>query len=89
MNLYENIYSNDIQKRQLILIPSEETSKYFSTYYLAIKDFLQYLRKYLKIKYKIIKSAVKKFFTYNFNYFILNDFFEEILFSNAISNDFN
>ena len=34
MNLYENIYSTDIQKKQLILIPSEETSKYFSACYL-------------------------------------------------------
>ena len=88
MNLYENIYSNDIVKRKLILVPSEETSKFFSASYLAVKDFLKYLRKYPEIMYKIIKSADKKFFTYHFNYFIINNFFEDILFPHIISNDF-
>ena len=88
MNLYENIYSNDILKRKLISVPSEETSKFFSASYLAVKDFLKYLRKYPEIMYKIIKSADKKFFTYHFNYFIINNFFEDILFPHNISNEF-
>ena len=88
MNFYENIYSNDIQKRQLILIPRDETSKYFNACYLGVKDLLKYLRNYPEIMYKIIKSADKKFFTYHFNYFILNNFFQDILFPNSLSKEF-
>ena len=67
MNLYEEIYSKSDNIRQLILIPNEETSKYFGSCYLGLKDFLNYLRSYPEIMYKIIKSADKKYFTYHFN----------------------
>ena len=87
MNLYESIYCPNSQKKQLILIPNEETSKYFSSCYLGLKDFLKYLRNYPDIIYKILKSADKKYFTYHFNYFILNNFFEDILCQNEISKD--
>ena len=88
MNLYEDVYSPDVQKRQLILIPNEETSKYFSSCYIGVKDFLKCIRNYPEIIYRIIKSADKKYFMYHFNYFILNNFFEDILFPNIISKDF-
>ena len=55
---------------------------------IGIKDFLKYLRTYPEIIYKIINSADKKYFTYHFNYFIINNFFEDILYKNLISKDF-
>ena len=88
MNLYENIYSTEVEKKQLVLIPSEETSKYFSSCYLGIKDFLKILRNYPEVMYKIIKSSHKKYFVYHFNYFILNNFFEDVLSPNCISKGF-
>ena len=88
MNLFENIYSNDIQKKKLILIPSEETSKYFSACYLGIKDFLTLLRNYPEIMYKLIKYSDKKYFTYHFNFFLLNNFYEDILNQNFLSKEF-
>ena len=87
MNIYNNIYSPEV-KKNLVFIPIEETSKYFSTCYLGVKDFLKYLHNYPEIMYKIIKSSDKKYFTYNFNYFILDNFYEDILSQNAISKDF-
>jgi len=87
MNIYNIIYTPEV-KKQLVFIPSEETSKYFSTCYLGVKDFLKYLHNYPDLMYKIIKSSDKKHFTYNFNYFILDNFYEDILCPNAISKDF-
>jgi len=87
MNIYNIIYTPEV-KKQLVFIPSEETSKYFSTCYLGVKDFLKYLHNYPDLMYKIIKSSDKKYFTYNFNYFILDNFYEDILCPNAISKDF-
>ena len=86
MNIYNIIYTPEV-KKQLVFIPSEETSKYFSTCYLGVKDFLKYLHNYPDLMYKIIKSSDKKHFTYNFNYFILDNFYEDILCPNAISKD--
>ena len=88
MNLYEKIYSKENQKKELILIPSEQTSSYFSSCYLGIKDFLKIIRNYPEIMYRIIGSSNKKFFVYHFNYFILNNFFEDILSPNCISKGF-
>ena len=87
MNIYNKIYSPDL-KKNLVFIPSEETSKYFSACYLGVKDFLKYLHNYPEIMYKIIKSSDKKYFTYHFNNFILDNFYEDILSPKSISKDF-
>ena len=87
MNIYNDIYSPEIKKK-LVCIPSEDTSKYFSACYLGVKDFLKYLHNYPELMYKIIKSSDKKYFTYQFNYFILDNFYEDILSPSAISKEF-
>ena len=65
-----------------------ETSKYFSACYLALKDFLKFIRTYPEIIYKIIKLGNQKYLTSDFNNFILNNFYEDILNPNSISKDF-
>ena len=87
MNIYNDIYSPETKKK-LVCIPSEDTSKYFSACYLGVKDFLKYLHNYPELMYKIIKSSDKKYFTYQFNYFILDNFYEDILSPSAISKEF-
>ena len=87
MNIYNDAYTPEVKKK-LVFIPSEDTSKYFSACYLGVKDFLKYLHNYPELMYKIIKSSDKKYFTYHFNYFILENFYEDILSPNAISKDF-
>ena len=79
--------SNNDNKK-LILIPIDETSRYFSSCYLALKDFLKFLRTYPDIIYKILKLGNQKYLTNDFNNFILNNFYEDILNPNAISKDF-
>ena len=73
--------------KKLILIQPEETSKYFSACYLALKDFLKFIRTYPDIMYKILKLGNQKYLTKDFNYFILNNFYEDILNPNAIANE--
>ena len=75
--------------KKLILIQPEETSKYFSACYLALKDFLKFIRTYPDIMYKILKLGNQKYLTKDFNYFILNNFYEDILNPNAIANEIN
>ena len=79
--------SNNDNKK-LVLIPIDETSKYFSSCYLALKDFLKFIRTYPDIIYKILKLGNQKYLTNDFNNFILNNFFEDILNPNTISKDF-
>ena len=70
------------------LIPSEETSRYFSASYLALKDFLKFIRTYPDIIYKILKLGNQKYLTKDFNQFILNNFYEDILNPYSISKEF-
>ena len=79
--------SNNDNKK-LVLIPIDETSKYFSSCYLALKDFLKFIRTYPDIIYKILKLGNQKYLTNDFNNFILNNFYEDILNPNTISKDF-
>ena len=81
-------YISNNDNRKFILIPSEETSRYFSACYLALKDFLKFIRTYPDIVYKIIKLSKQKYLVYDFNDFILNNFYEDILNPNTISKDF-
>ena len=73
---------------ELILIPIEETSKYFSACYLALKDFLKFIRTYPDIIFKILKLGNQKYLTSDFNSFILNNFYEDILNPKSTSKDF-
>ena len=73
---------------ELILIPIEETSKYFSVCYLALKDFLKFIRTYPDIIFKILKLGNQKYLTSDFNSFILNNFYEDILNPKSTSKDF-
>ena len=78
--------SND--NKNMTLIQSEDTSRYFSASYLALKDFLKYIRTYPDIVYKILKLANQKYLTNDFADFILNNFYEDILNPITISKDF-
>ena len=81
-------YISNNENRKLILIPSEETSRYFSASYLALKDFLKFIRIYPDIIFKIIKLANQKYLTNDFSNFILNNFYEDILNPRIISKNF-
>ena len=81
-------YLSNNENKKLILIPSEETSRYFSASYLALKDFLKFIRTYPDIIFKIIKLANQKYLTNDFANFILNNFYEDILNPSIISKNF-
>ena len=81
-------YINNNENKKLILIQPEETSRYFSACYLALKDFLKFIRTYPDIVYKIIKLSKEKYLLYDFNSFLLNNFYEDILNPDTISKDF-
>ena len=86
MKLCSEISSND--NKNMTLIQIEDTSRYFSASYLALKDFLKYIRTYPDIVYKILKLANQKYLTNDFADFILNNFYEDILNPITISKDF-
>ena len=81
-------YNSNNEIKKFMLIPTEETSSYFSACYLALKDFLKFIRTYPDIIYKIIKLSKQKYLLYDFNTFIINNFYEDILNPDNISKDF-
>ena len=88
INIGDNSSLPKNKKKQYNLIPLEDTSKYLSSAFLCIKDFLKILRSSPELIYKIISKAESKDLNSSFIYFISNNFFNNILSSNANSKEF-
>ena len=69
-------------------IPNDETSKYFQSCYLCIKDFFIYIYDNPKIMFQIIKNIENSKFNVHFGNFISTNFYEDILNPDNFSNKF-
>ena len=87
MNIRDNFALPNNKKKQYILIPLEDTSKYLSSAYLCIKDFFKILRSSPELMYKIITKAEPKDLNPSFVYFITNNFYSNILSSRTYSEE--
>ena len=83
-----NLLQTKENQKKYNCIPNEETSKYFQSCYLCIKDFFVYIYNNPKIMFQIIKNIEKSKFDIHFAKFICNNFYEDILNPDKFSNNF-
>ena len=79
LNYLDNSRLEEKYRKKYIYISIEDTSKYFESSYLCVKDFFAFIRRSPNIMYKILKYAKKENITESFIYFITNNFYRNIL----------
>ena len=88
LNLIDNSELPVDKKKNYVLIQFENTSKYFSSAYLCVKDFFKVLLNSPELLYKILTKAEQKdLCNSSFIYFITNNFFNNILSSKTYSEE--